>query len=105
MRSYWKKVGPSSNMTCALISRPQYEDRDTQGECLMTTKAEIGVLEYAAVSQGIPKIASKLPKAWNRLSEGTIPADLLISNFHPPELQTKNFYVTQFVVLGYRSPS
>ena len=64
---------------------------DTQGESHVKTKAEIGVI--SSISQGAPKMASQSPEATgeagDRLflpaSEGTNPADILISDFWSPE--------------------
>lgn len=56
-------------MTSVFITKWPHENTDTQRECHMATKAEIG--NYAASSQGTPKIANKPAEVKKR--QGRIP--------------------------------
>lgn len=61
MRSYWSRVGLSSNMTGVLTEKGRFRHRNTQGESTMQT----GSRDHgdAHISQGTPKITSKPPRA------------------------------------------
>ena len=69
----------------------------TQGERAVKMKAEIRVMHLQAREhQELPANHQKLGKSpgtdpSSQPSEGTNPADTLIADFQPPELQTINF--------------
>ena len=61
MKLYWGRVKPDSNMTYVLIRRRSYEAKEHHEEnTLWPWMREWG---YAPASQGLPKMAIKIPEA------------------------------------------
>lgn len=68
MPSYWRRVGPLSNMTGVLIKR-EIGHRHTHSGHHVTMKAEIGVMPQK------PKVASNPPGASREAGSRSFPRD------------------------------
>ena len=90
MRPYWNRVVCKSNTTGMLTMRQAWKDRDAQGVCHMTVKAEMGVKKLQGKEcQGLP-VATRTwrgKKGFSyRFQKEHVSEDTLISDFWPPEL-------------------
>lgn len=95
MKSWWRRIGPSSKMMVGLRRRGDANrdiDTHTQAECHAKMKARMqGMLLEAREHPRRPANHQKPgerhgPDSSSSPAEGTSPADISILDFGPPEL-------------------
>lgn len=112
MKLCCSKMGPWLSMNSILIRSQPCEETNTQGECHVTTKVEIGVMQLQAKDT---KDCQQTTRHWKEPRKDWFPcrfqrehglADILILDFSLLNCETIKFLLfkaTQFVVCCYGS--
>lgn len=100
MRSYWSKVGASSNMAGGLIRRQLCEDRDTQGDVMWQWRQRLELYTYKPRNDKNCQHTTSSQEESRKDSEEAWPWRYLDFGLWPPALGDSNFVVLGHTVCG-----